>query len=499
MANIRKQAILSSILIYLGFFIGAINTYFFTRNGSFTPEQFGLTRIFYDLGQNILAFGSLGFLPVMYKFYPYYKDNLKPKNNDLLTWALTASLLGFLMIVAGGYLLEPLMIRKYSQRSPLLVTYYHLVFIFGFGMLFFSVLEAYCWCLRKTVIANFLKETGMRILVFLLIICYYFNLVSFKGFVFLFSFVYIILLAGIVFYLVRLKELNITFTVSTPTRRYKKMMFKMWSLVYSSVLINVVAQTIDSFIIASLKGLGSTGIFNLAQYAANLVQVPQRSIQSISTGVLSQAWKDKNFDVINRIYARSCINLLLIALFIFCNLWLNIADGFEVMNIQEEYKAGIGVVFILGIARLVDAGTGVNGTIIGTSVFWRFDLISGIVLLSLRIPLTYFLIKRYGIIGSAYGELLSYVVYNYIRFEFLRRRFSMQPFTKKTVYALLAAIVAYGLSFYIFRAFGGWFAIIGRTVLFSTLFTVSIFYLHLTPDAIQLLNNLKKRIGFKVD
>ncbi len=77
MGSIRKQTIISSILVYIGFFIGFINTYLYTaKSGPFTPEQFGLTRIFFDFAQNMYAFGALGVIPVIYKFYPYYKDNL---------------------------------------------------------------------------------------------------------------------------------------------------------------------------------------------------------------------------------------------------------------------------------------------------------------------------------------------------------------------------------------------------------------------------------------
>src|SRR4051812_40513259 len=183
MANIRKQAILSSILVYIGFLIGALNTYFFTKNGSFTPEQFGLTRVFYDLGMNIFVFGSIGLMPVMYKFYPYYHDNLKEEENDLLTWSLVGSFIGFLLVLTAGYFLQPFIVQKFIQRSPLILQYYYLIFLFGFGLLFFSILESFCWCLHKTVISNFLKETGMRILVLLLIILYFTKAVSFDTFI----------------------------------------------------------------------------------------------------------------------------------------------------------------------------------------------------------------------------------------------------------------------------------------------------------------------------
>ena len=492
MANIRKQAIISSLLVYVGFAIGAVNTYFFTKTGSFTPDQFGLTRVFYDLGQNIFVFGSLGVIPIVYKFYPYYKDNVEDKENDLLTWALSASFIGFLLVLVGGYLLEPLVVKKYIQRAPLILKYYYLIFPFGFGMLFFSVLESFCWSLQKTVFANFLKETGMRIIVLILVVLFMAKMVSFDTFIKLFTFLYLALFLIILAYLIKLGKFHITFKVSHPTRKFKKKMLTMGSLIYGGVMIQIVAQTIDTFIIASLKGLSSTGVFNLAQYAANLVQVPQRSIQSVSTGVLAQAWKDKNFVEINRIYERSCINLLLMASFIFGIIWLNINDAFTVLHVQEVYRDGINVMFVLGIARLIDAGTGINNIIIGTSVYWRFDFISGIVLLAIRIPVTYLLIKKYDIIGSAYAEVISYTIYNIIRFEFLRRKFNMQPFNVKTLYSLMVAAVAFVIAYFTFHSLDGWLAIISRTLVFVTIFIAAVFYLELTPDAKQLYHKFKK-------
>ncbi len=493
MANIRKQAILSSILVYIGFFIGAINTYFFTKNGSFTPEEFGLTRIFYDIGQNIYVFGSLGVIPVMYKFYPYYKAHVPDKKNDLLSWGLLGSLIGFVFILIAGYIGEPLMVKKFIQRSPLIVKYYYLIFPFGFGMLFFSLLEAFCWSLQKTVFANFLKETGMRIIVLVLIIFYYTNTINFDTFIKLFTFVYFIIFIVILVYLIRLGKFHITFTPSIVTKRFKKKMLSMQALIYGGIGIRVIAQTIDTVLISSLKGLGMTGVFSLAQYVANLLVVPQRSVQSISTGVLALAWKEKRYSEINRIYHRSSINLLIMALFIFGNIWLNINDAFKVLDIQADFSIGIYVVLVLGIARIIDAGTGVNDIIIGTSTHWRFDFISGIILLAFRIPLTYFLIKKYGIMGSAIAEVFAYAIYNFIRFEFLRRKFNMQPFTLKTLLALVVASAAFAASYFPLQHVGGWMGIILRSSIFSAILISGVFYFQLTPDAMQLYHKFLER------
>lgn len=503
MGSIRKQTIISSILVYIGFLIGFVNNYFYTTStpfffyesgNVFTPSQYALTRIFFDFGQIMFAFGALGVIPVIYKFYPYYKDNLPEKKIDLLSWALLASFIGFILVLWGGWYFEPLFIRKFTEKSALVVDYYFWLFPFAMGMLFFSVIESFCWAVHKSVLSNFLKETGLRILTSILILLFYFKVLSFEYFIYLFAFQYLVVFLVLLVYLYRTGHLYLTFRISRVTRKFWKKILSMQALIFGGTLIAAVAATIDSLIIASLKGLTATGIFVFAQYAANLIQVPQRSIQSISAGILSRAWKDKDYKEIHRIYQRSCINLLLLSLFIFGNIWLNVVDGMQVLNIQKDYADGLGVLFILGMVRIIDAGTGLNAMVINTSTFWRFDFYSGVVLLAFRLPLTYFLIKNYGIIGSAFAELAAYSVYNFIRFEFLRRKFNMQPFTLKTLYSLLLAIAAYGFCYWLMKDIHGWTGLFLRGISFSAIMIGGIFYFQLTPDAGQLLAVFLKRV-----
>jgi hypothetical protein len=165
----------------------------------------------------------------------------------------------------------------------------------------------------------------------------------------------------------------------------------------------------------------------------------------------------------------------------------------QVLDIQKDYEAGIATIFILGMVRIIDAGTGINAMVINTSTFWRFDFFSGVVLLAFRLPLTYFLIKNYGIIGSAFAELAAYSVYNFIRFEFLRQKFNMQPFTYKTLLSILVAAIAYALAYFLLDGITGWLGIFGRSILFSGILIGAVIQLKLTPDAAQLIDNFKKR------
>ncbi len=493
MGNIRKQTIISSILVYIGFFIGAINTYLYVKEGHFSAEQFALTRVFFDIGQNFYVFASLGIIPIVLKFYPYYKSNLPDNKNDLLSWALLTSLVGFTIVLIGGYLIEPLIVRKFTERSKLIVEYYHFIFPFAFGMLIFSVFEAYYWALHKTIIPNFLKETGLRILTLVLILLYYFGLISYHTFIQLFSTLFIVISLILFGYLIYLNKWHFTLTRSKVTKRFFKKMMGMQGLIFGGMIINVLGQTMDSIFIASLKGLGFAGVYTLALYAANFVQVPQRSMQSIATGIISQAWKDKKYAEINRIYQRSSINMLLMSLFIFGFILLNITELFSVMHVKEDFNAAISLIVVLGLVRVIDAGTGVNGTIIATSTFWKFDFFSGVLMLAVRLPLTYFFIKKFGTIGAAYSELIGYSMYNFIRFEFLRRKFNMQPFTLKTLITLAMAASLFVLVYFGFNFLNGWASLVTKTMVFASAFMFLTIKLKLTPDSEQLIDSIKNR------
>lgn len=59
MSGIRKQAIISSILVYIGIPFGALNTYFFVKQGVFTSDQYGLTRLFNDMDKTFMCSQAL--------------------------------------------------------------------------------------------------------------------------------------------------------------------------------------------------------------------------------------------------------------------------------------------------------------------------------------------------------------------------------------------------------------------------------------------------------
>lgn len=498
MSTIRRQSIISSVVIYIGFAIGLLNTYFFTKEGLFTTADYGLISIFMPIASLMMAFAGLAMPSYIFKFYPYYHDNLPPRKNDMLTWALLAGIIGFILVMAVGWFFKDLVIRKYSQNAPELVKYYYWIFPMGLGLTLYTILEAYTWNLGKPVLANFSREVLWRLLTTLLIVLFTINVIDdFSLFIKLYSFAYPVIALTLFGYLLINKKIYFTFSISKVTRRYFKKILTLCAFVYSGVLIFALSRAFDSIVIASVlpNGLEKAGIFGIATIMTSVIQAPQRSIIAVSIPHLSKAWKDKNRELLQKIYQRSSINLLIFSCGIFILIALNYTEAIRTFGLKDAYLLGFSSFILLGLSMVVDMGTGVNAQIIGTSTAWRFELISGIILLALMLPLTYILAKQYDMLGPALANLISITVYNIVRIAFLWKKFRLFPFTMQSLYTVLIAALCFAICYFTFINMHGFAGLVLRSLAFIVLYGGAILYFRLSPDILPVIDSIRKRFS----
>jgi O-antigen/teichoic acid export membrane protein len=497
MSQIRKNSIKATVWIYVGFLIGAINTYFLTHKNWFTTEQNGLTRSLIEISQLVYAFSCLGSTSFILKFYPFYVDNLEPKKNDILGLALIIALIGFTLTAGGLFLCEPIIIKKFSTNSYLLVQFLYWVLPLGFFTLLYNVLEAYSYIFGKGVLGSILRETVIRFYTFVLIILRIFDFISFKTFIGLFAFQYALIVLILAVHLKLEGKLWINFSFSRVTKKFKKKIFAILILTFFVIIVNVLRFSIDGIVLAAKQNLGKVGIFGLASYMVSVLQVPYRSIIAITTPMLSRAWKDKNLIEIERIYQRSSINMLGFSLFVFFCVWLNFDNGINFLHINPDYLEGKWVFFYLGIVTIIELGTGVNGQIIGTSTYWRFELWTSLLLTLMIIPLSYYLTTKYGIMGPAIANLFSFTIYNSIRYGFLLKKFNMQPFSMKTLELLIIATLSYAIAYFATKNLEGIVAILGSLGIFGTLYIGLFYWRNISPDVKQVMLTVTKRFKKK--
>lgn len=497
MSQIRKRSLKGATWIYLGFLIGAVNTYLFTRKNSFGTDQYGLTRSLLDISMLLCAFATFGVTNFLIKFFPYYNDNLEPRKNDILSFALIIALAGFVLTAGSLYFLQPVIIRKFNANSPLLVEYFYYVIPFTFFVLLYNIFEAYAYGFNKGVFTSLLKETILRFYTTLIILLKVFDFINFQQFILLFSIQYAVIVLVLTIHLKRENKLWLCFRFSKVTKKFRQKILILLSFTFIVIVVSVLRQSIDALVLAAKQDLNKVGIFGFSSYLVSVMQAPYRSLLAVTIPILSRAWKDKNMREINKIYHRSSINLFSFALFIFIAIWLNFDQAILTLKLNPEYLEGKWVFFLLGLVSIVEMGTGVNGQIIGTSIYWRFELWTSLLLTLMIIPLSYFFTIRYGIYGPALANVISFTIYNFMRFWFLWKKIHMQPFSRKTLEVIIIAVTAYCTCYFAFMSTEGLIGLFLRTVVFVVIYCLGIYYRNVSPDINPVINNLMRRIRLK--
>ncbi len=493
MGIIQKQSVKSSLFILLGFIIGAINILVLFPK-FFTQSEIGITRAMIDISATLSILCTLGSLPVIYKFFPFYNDYTGPDKNDLPMITAIACTIGFTITCLVGYFAREFIIRKLG-KSPEFASFFYTVYPYTFFLLLFMWLEAFSWCLKKTALPNFLRETAIRIITTILIILYALKIIDLTLFINLFSLIYLLPAIFLLITLIKSGQWKLNFVpFSSVTKRLKKRMFSFSMFLFGVQFLNILARTNDTFLVIGLRGLAETGIFSIALYVSAAMEIPQRSITSISIPILAEAWKNKDMRRISSIYSKSISNLLVIALGMFGLIWLNIHNLVTFLNHLASkgtsYYAIISpLVFVMGLSKVLDLSTGVNGQIIGTSNYWRFDFYTNVFYTLLSIPLNFILIKHLGLMGLAYSNLIALSLYNSFRFIFLYKKFGLQPYQLKHLLVLLLCIVLYLAIHLIPQAGNLYIDILIRSTLFIMLFVPILYFSKIAPDLTNMVTD----------
>ena len=500
MGIIQKQGVRSSLYIILGFVVGAINLMILST-AFLTQSQIGITRALIDSSTTLVAFCSLGTINVIYKFYPYYRDHLEVKKNDLPFITALISLIGFSLVTLFCYTFKDFIVRKLG-KSPEFADYFFHIFPYTFLLLIFLLLEAYMWAQHKSTTTNFLRETFVRLLTTLLLLLLGYRIINFSTFMKGFSLLYLIPVIILLVILIRSGKWSMNIVKpSKVSRRLKKKMLTFGLFVLGAHFLNVLARTNDTFLIVGLKGLSNMGVFSIALYITAIMDIPQRSL-GIAIPLLSQAWKDKDMNNITNIYSKSVSNLLVVGLAMFGLIWLNVHNlSYFLTHVMskgnQDWSMIEPVVFILGIAKVIDLGTGVNGSIIATSNLWRFDFFTNVFYTILSIPLNYFLIKYFDLPGLAISNLTALILFNSVRYWFLYHKYDLQPYNFNHLKLVLVTTAIYLLIFFIPRMTNIYLDTVMRTGIFSSLFLVAIYKINVAPDIINMINKRLTFIGHK--
>ncbi|TAD92266.1 MAG: lipopolysaccharide biosynthesis protein [Bacteroidetes bacterium] len=481
--TIQRQSIFSAIIIVLGFGFGALNILFLQKL-VLSAEQWGLTRVIAESALLLSSFATLGMPMIAGKFLPFYNRYLPAGQNDLPFHALRISLLGLLLVVAFLVVARQPTISFFGRNNPIFPPYYYALVLFTVFQSMFLFTEVYAAYAGKAVISNAIKELMFRVLTTVCLLLLWTKLVSFSTFVALFASTYLPCALLMVVVLLRAGQLRFYTRTSTVTRRLKQKMVSYGSFVMFSQISNIAFLVCDTLFLARMYNFSQAGIYAVAQYFSQVVEIPIRSTQAPSIPRLAEYWRAKNMEGIQSIYRKSCVNLLIAAMAI---------GGVIIVNLHNlgrfygnTYNTMLLPLAVLVLARWINAGTGLNTIILQLSPRWRFDFYSTLIYSIIGIPLNALLIHNMGMLGAALANVIAMLLYNGVRFWFLYHRFGLQPFSWRNGGVLLGGGLVIAVIYAVPALPNLWADGICRTTLFALAYATLMVKAGLSPEVTQL-------------
>ena len=491
MGVVIKHASKNAIFTYLGFIVGAFYTAILVpKVFSEFPEYWGVARLLISYTVIFAPFAMLGIPMAIIKYFPLFNKVERGKFIfGIVFWAFVGlSIISIIIFVIARYWFI-------DEQNILFNNNYFLLIPLIYGYVFMQIVDSIFQSLYKSNFYVFFKELGYRLIVLITILLYAFNIISFKVFLFSFSFAYIIVSIPLFIYLFNNKNITIKIDFSFLfTKRIKKIyIYAFFTMISASALI--ILNQIDSVMISKYLTLKDVAIYGPSLFIATTILVPSRSIMTVVRPMVADALSSNLIHKVKELYIKTSIVASTYAIFLFLIIWVNID---LVMNYYgASFGKGKYIVLFISLANIVNVLTGINGTIINISKYYKVDIIFQVILILLTIGTNIILIPIYGINGAAFATFLTVVIHNLIKLIYVYVVMKIQPFNSKSIMLVTLGTLLFILITYR-PLFGNLFISSVIYSIFVTLFYWTIVYfLNFSKEINGLINKYLAKIIIK--
>ncbi|MBR3528989.1 MAG: oligosaccharide flippase family protein, partial [Bacteroidales bacterium] len=297
MGVIARQSIKGALANYLGVAIGFFTT-FFVLTHCLTQEEIGLTRVMVDAAMLFSGLAQLGTNASIIRFFPFFKSD-DGKNHGIFGWSVLIPMVGFMLFALCFFIFKQDIVDTYSLKSPLIADYAYLLLPLTFFALYLTVFETNASVLLRITVPRLVREVGIRLFNLVCYLLYGYGVISLDLFVLLFCLSYAVAMLINFGYLLSLGKISFRIDWSFINRQRLKEM-ALYTLFMTATVLAGNIPLINSLFLGAKTGLALTGVYTIAFYIANIVEVPYRSLGAISRPMVSQAVRDGDWQEVNR-------------------------------------------------------------------------------------------------------------------------------------------------------------------------------------------------------
>ena len=485
MGIVLNQSLKNTIITYIGFGIGAINTIFLY------PYFLGAT--YYALTNYILSASSIvmpllafGMQNTLVKFYSQCKT--EQEEDRFLSFSVLFPLVLSIPLLLLGWLFFDEIAAYLSKENPIVKDYLWLIPFTGLCMAYFEIFYAWARVHMHSVFGNFIKEVGLRTFSLFALIGIYYNWITIVQFVYVTAGIYFVALIVTMLYAFYLKRPN--FQIGLP-HNFRDIVVYTFFIILSGSVATLLLD-IDKIMLNQYIKIENIAYYSIATYIALVISVPSRAMHQIVYPITAKLMHENKQEELNDLYKKTSINLQIVGGFVMLCIFVNINQLYQM--VPKEYGGGILVVFMIGLSKYFDLILGNNNAIIFNTKYYRAVLFLGVVLVFLTVILNMIFIPLFGILGSAFATLLSITLYSLAKLMFVVKRLHLYPFTKQTVYSMLLTFALFLLFYFWQFPFNPIVAIGLKSILVTLIYVYLNYKLTLSIEINQVINGLIKKI-----
>ncbi|WP_158977702.1 oligosaccharide flippase family protein [Cellulophaga sp. L1A9] len=483
MGIVLKQSLNNTIITYLGFAVGAVNTLFlYTR--FLTDEYYGLVGVILSASAVLMPLLAFGIPNTLVKYFSGFKESTY--KNGFLTLMLVLPLFLILPVALISYVAYDAIGNFLAKENPIVKGYVWYIFIIGMSMAYFEIFYAWAKVHMKSIFGNFLKEVFTRLGVTILLVMVYFNWISIDTFLISLVVLYILRMLIMKFYAYSLQMPVISFKFPANTKTI---------IQYSALIIlggsaAVVLLEVDKVMINQYIKIENVAYYSVAIFIATVISVPSRAMHQIVYPLTAEILTKNDTDSLKNLYHRSALTLFIISGLIYLLIILNLGDLYTLLS--DDYSKGFSVVLLIGLAKVYDAVLGNNNAILYNSDYYKMLLILGVFLAIITILFNMWLIPEYELIGAAIASFSAIFIYNTLKIVFVKVRFGILPFSI-AMFKVLLVLIVLGIAFYFITIpFHPILSIIIKSILIVVLYTWVLYRFKLSEDVSGVLHKFLK-------
>ncbi len=492
MGVIQRQGIKSSLLNYLGIFIGAASIVFIYPQAL---AEYGLITFLTELSIFTAALSSLSLPLIMIKFFPHFSDETK-QNNGFLAWAMLANLFGFLLFAGIYFGLRGYILDFYADKSDLEKGHIDYLLVFTFLLSWINLFNYYCMLFQRIVIgtlADFLSKLARPFLVIL----YLFNYLSISQLVQGLALAYLGIIIILILYTQRMGKLFLGFQSNVLDKKLGWEMLRYSGSATLLILFSTLGLQLDRITVSVYLDMEANGVYGIAQFISNLISIPLISLGSIITPIVVKHFKDGDIKSIQQLYQKSAEISTIAGVYISLGIVVCIDDLYQMTANYQTLSSSIIVINCLVISKLLDSVGGISRWILEFSdrYYWGVSFLGLSVFIN--VSLSILLIPKYGLIAVAISNLCAVGFYTLSRMIILYHFYQMWPLTRQAFASLGLGIIIFLIMNFIPININPLANLICKGLMISIIYFSLIYFLKLSADLNQLVNNIFKRFLYK--